>query len=150
MITLLKTDSKHPDFIALVQELDAYLAITDGDDHAFYDQFNKIDRIRYVVIAYYNNIAVGCGAIKEITPDAMEVKRMYTHPEYRGKGIASKILTELEQWAAQLSYQKCVLETGLKQTEAIQLYKKCGYTVIENYGQYAGVENSMCFEKKVM
>jgi GNAT superfamily N-acetyltransferase len=64
-------------------------------------------------------------------------------------GIASKILTNLENWAEELSYKKCILETGKKQPEAIALYLKNDYTVIPNYGHYASVENSLCFEKKL-
>ena len=74
---------------------------------------------------------------------------MYTAPESRGKGIASQVLRELENWASELSYKKCILETGKKQPEAIGLYKKNGYKIIPNYGQYAGVDNSLCFEKEV-
>lgn len=147
MIQLIRTNSDNKDFIELVKHLDADLAIRDGDDHAFYSQFNKIDKIKYVVVAYVDGQAAGCGAIKEYTPDIMEVKRMYTSAEQRGKGIASKVLAELEAWAAELSYKKCILETGIKQLEAIRLYGKNGYGVISNYGQYAGVENSVCFEK---
>lgn len=79
----------------------------------------------------------------------MEVKRMYTLPESRGKGIAARILSELEEWAAELAYQRCVLETGKRQLEAIALYRKHGYQVVANYGQYADVENSVCFEKEI-
>ena len=149
MITMLRTDSEHPDFINLVKYLDADLAERDGAEHSFYAQFNKINIIKYVVVAYENGQPVGCGAIKEYSPNSMEVKRMYTSPANRGKGIASKVLTELESWAAELSYEKCVLETGKKQPEAIALYKKNGYSLIPNYGQYAGVENSVCFEKNL-
>ena len=129
--------------------LDADLAIRDGEDHSFYAQYNKIDKIKYVVVAYENNKPIACGAIKDFAPQVMEVKRMYTLPESRGKGIAQKLLTELELWAKELSYVKCVLETGKKQPEAIQLYKKSGYKIIPNYGQYIGIENSVCFEKEL-
>ncbi len=149
MIKLKRTDSAHQDFIALVRALDADLARRDGSDHSFYAQFNKIDKIKYVVVAYEDGKPVGCGAIKEFAPGIMEVKRMYTLPESRGKGIATKVLDELEKWAAALGYEKCVLETGKRQPEAIGLYQKSGYRVIPNYGQYAGVENSVCFEKEV-
>ena len=147
MVTLSRTDSKHIDFITLVQKLDQELAKRDGEDHAFYDQFNKIDHIRYALVAYDGDTAVACGAIKEFTHGIMEIKRMYTLPDYRGKGMATKILIGLEKWALELSYEKCVLETGKKQPEAIALYKKNRYESIPNYGQYAGVENSVCFEK---
>jgi GNAT superfamily N-acetyltransferase len=79
----------------------------------------------------------------------MEIKRMYVTPASRKKGIATMILCELETWAAELSYENCILETGIKQPEAIELYKKNGYTVIPNYGQYAGVQTSVCFEKSI-
>jgi GNAT superfamily N-acetyltransferase len=147
MIRIIRTSSDNQDFIQLVKHLDTDLAERDGKDHSFYAQFNKIDKIKYVVVAYEDGQPVGCGAIKEYVPGTMEVKRMYTSPESRGKGVASRVLQELEVWAAELSYGKCILETGIKQPEAIGLYKKSGYTVIPNYGQYAGIENSVCFEK---
>ena len=147
MIKILRTDSNNRDFIELVKYLDADLAIRDGDENPFYAQFNKIDKIKYVVVAYENDNPVGCGAIKEYAPNTMEIKRMYTSPGRRGKGIASKVLTELEKWASEMSFERCILETGIKQPEAIALYKKNGYQLIQNYGQYAGVENSVCFMK---
>lgn len=146
-MTVIRTHSDHPDFIALVKLLDAELAERDGEDHSFYAQFNKIDKIRHVVVAYAAAQAVACGAIKSFSADAMEVKRMYVLPAYRKKGIAAMILTELEAWASELSYSKCILETGKRQPEAIALYLKQGYINIPNYGQYAGVENSVCFQK---
>jgi GNAT superfamily N-acetyltransferase len=149
MVTLQRTNSDHPDFIALVKHLDAYLAEMDGDEHAFYDQFNNIDSLKFVVLAYEGDQAIGCGAIKEYDHQTMEVKRMYTSPEGRGKGIATMVLKELEQWAGELGYKKCILETGKRQVEAVSLYQKNGYSSISNYGQYAGMNNSVCFEKMV-
>lgn len=149
-----RTDSLHPNFIELVRHLDAELAERDGSDHAYYAQFNKIESIKYVVVAYENDKAVACGAIKEFEagtmPGAVEVKRMYTLPESRGKGIAAGVLAELEKWAEELLFDKCVLETGLKQPEAIRLYEKSGYVRIPNYGQYVGMDNSVCFEKSLV
>ncbi len=87
--------------------------------------------------------------VAELDADTMEVKRMYVTVNYRGQGIASVVLKELEEWAAELNYDKCVLETGNKQPEAIALYKKNGYKIIPNYGQYKNVENSICFEKEI-
>lgn len=149
MIEIFRTDSTNKDFINLVKYLDADLAERDGDDHSFYDQFNKIGKIKYAVVAYENKMPVSCGAMKEYSPGSIEIKRMYTLNESRGKGIASKVLKELENWAAELLFKKCVLETGKKQPEAIELYKKNGYKIIPNYGQYAGIENSVCFEKEI-
>lgn len=147
MTALVRTDSHNRDFVELVKLLDADLAVRDGDEHAFYSQFNKIDDIRFVVLVYEDEQPVGCGAIKHFSDATMEIKRMFVLPAARNKGVATKLLSELEQWAVERSCRKCVLETGIKQPEAIALYKKSGYHAIENYGQYAGVANSMCFEK---
>ena len=149
MIEIIRTDSGNVDFIQLVQQLDAELAVRDGDEHPFYAQFNKIDKIKHVIVAYDDGQPAGCGAIKEYAPGVMEIKRMFTRPQNRGRGIASKVLSELEIWAGELSYKKCILETGIRQAEAIGLYKKSGYVLIPNYGQYKGVENSVCFEKEL-
>jgi GNAT superfamily N-acetyltransferase len=144
---IIRTDSKNKNFIQLVAKLDSELARRDGADHGFYAQFNKIDHIKYAVVLYENQIAVGCGAIKRYKKDVMEIKRMFTLPIYRGQGVASRILKELELWAAELGYNRCILETGIRQPEAIALYQKQGYVRILNYGQYANVKDSVCFEK---
>ena len=146
-INITRTSSENEDFISLVRLLDADLAIRDGDDHPFYAQYNKLDNIRYVMVAYINGVPAGCGAIKEFSPGVMEVKRMFTLPGHRGKGIASALLSKLEEWADELGYEKCILETGKKQPEAIALYEKNGYIITDNYGQYTGIKNSVCFEK---
>lgn len=149
-MTFLRTDSENADFLALVKQLDAYLSEKDGDEHSFYAQFNKVDSIKHVIVAYDGDLPVGCGAIKAFSQDVMEVKRMYVLPTQRGKGVASQILQHLEVWARELGYRKCILETGTRQKEAIILYQKNGYKrMAVNYGQYEGVENSLCFEKDV-
>ncbi len=147
MIILKSTDSSDIDFVELVKYLDRDLMIRDGEDHSFYAQFNKIATIKHVIVAYINDQPIGCGAIKAYNSTTMEVKRMFVSPEYRGKGVATTILTALEKWAGALGYTSCILETGLQQPEAIGLYKKSRYEVIPNYGQYAGIENSVCFQK---
>ena len=147
MQRIIRTTSENNDFVALVKELDADLAIRDGDEHSFYAQYNKIDSINYVLVMYEKDQPIGCGAIKEFEQGTVEVKRMYVCPEHRGKGLATKVLVELENWARELGYHKCILETGLKQPESIALYKKNNYQTISNYGQYIGVSNSVCFEK---
>jgi putative acetyltransferase len=149
MIRCIRTNSENPDFQSLVSELDADLRIRDGADNAFYAQFNKIDKIKWAVVAYDQDMPVGCGAIKEYDLQSAEVKRMYVLPEKRGGGIATAVLTELERWAQDLGFEKCMLETGKRQPEAIELYKKNQYVVIPNFGQYSNVDNSVCFEKKL-
>ena len=149
MINLVRTTSDDKDFRSLVKQLDDYLAELDGEEHAFYNQLNKIDKLNHVVVAYEADKPIGCGAIREHAPGIMEVKRMYTLEDQRGKGVATKILNELEKWAAEMFCNKCVLETGKRQPDAVELYKKRGYKVIPSYGQYVQVENSVCFEKEI-
>lgn len=146
-ICLNRTNSKNQAFVKLVKLLDEDLAIRDGEDHVFYAQFNKIDKLKHVVIAYENDIAIGCGAIKKYDDSTAEIKRMFILPHFRGNGYASEILMELEKWASDLSFNKCILETGIKQVEAIALYNKNGYSLISNFGPYQGVNESKCFEK---
>ncbi|MCB0810825.1 MAG: GNAT family N-acetyltransferase [Flavobacteriales bacterium] len=143
----LRTDHTHPGFVQLVRELDQDLARRDGKDNAFYARYNSMEADARAVVAIAEGVPVGCGAIKPVDADAMEVKRMYTLPAWRGKGVASRVLAELEQWARELGMERCILETGLRQPEAIALYESNGYAPIPNYGPYAGVANSRCFAK---
>lgn len=149
MIQLIRTNSKNQDFVNLVKQLDAYLKICDGPEHGFYDQFNKIDNLNHVVIAYKNKSAIGCGAFKIHEGNFVEIKRMFVTPNVRRKGVASKVLNELETWAKELNFSKCILETGKQQPEAIELYKNCGYSITANFGMYKNVENSVCFTKEL-
>ncbi|QXP61494.1 GNAT family N-acetyltransferase [Olleya sp. HaHaR_3_96] len=147
MLELIKTDSNNPDFITLIKQLDSYLKTTDGDDHEFYNQYNGLDTIKHVVLAYLDKTPVGCGAFKPFKENTVEIKRMFTSKTTRGQGVASNILQELESWAKQLDYKDSILETGIRQIEAIQFYKKCNYHITDNYGQYKGVKESICFKK---
>lgn len=149
MIKILKTNSEHQHFKDLVVLLDAYLKKIDGDEHEFYNQYNTIDTLKHTVVAYLNDKPVGCGAFKEFNKDSVEIKRMYTLPEARSQGVASNILNALEIWANQEGYTNCVLETGLRQIEAVNFYKKNNYTIIPNYGQYKNMTNSVCFKKMI-
>lgn len=144
-----RTNSQNNDFITLVRELDAFLAVIDGDEHAFYAQFNQTAFLQQVVLAYENGTAIACGAMKPLDDRTVEMKRMYVRQDYRRRGMAARVLSELEEWAAELGYRQAVLETGIRQPEAIALYRREGYARIENYGQYAGVENSVCFAKQL-
>lgn len=148
-MNILRTNSKHEDFIWLVSKLDEFLAEMDGREHDFYNQYNKVDNINHVVLIYQNHVAVACGAIKEYNAETMEVKRMFTVEKFRNQGFASMILAELEKWVAELGYTKCILETGKRLPAAVHLYQQKGYVTISNYGQYINMENSICFQKEL-
>lgn len=145
---LKRTDSNDKDFHSLVEKLNKDLLDRYGDLQVFYNQFNKIDNIPNVVIAYADGKPVGCGCFKRFDENSVEVKRMFVDVDQRGKGVGAAILLELEKWAAELGNKAVVLEMGNQQPEAAMLYKKQGFTIIPNYGQYIGMEEtSICMKK---
>jgi len=148
-LKLVRSGSDNPDFIALVVLLDKELDERYGAQQGFFGQFNSLASIKQVVVAYADGVPAGCGAIKEYETGTTEVKRMFVKPELRGKGIAGAVLNELEQWACQSGYSHTILQTGMNQPEAVALYSKAGYQHIENYGQYAGTDDSICMKKRL-
>lgn len=148
-MTFKRTTSENTDFQHLVVLLDETLKILDGDEHEFYAQFNKTDKLQHVVVYYDHGNPLACGAFREYENNVVEIKRMYVEPEHRGKGIAHAILNELERWAREEGYAEAILETGKKQFEAIGLYQKAGYHIIPNYGQYKHMDNSVCMRKNI-
>ena len=145
-----RTDSSDKDFAGLVVQLDQDLLERYQEKQSFFDQFNSVSMIKNVIVAYDGEgNALGCGAFKAWREGACEIKRMYVVPSFRGKKIGMKILSQLEQWAKEEGFQRCVLETGLYQPEAIKVYADSGYHRIPNYDQYADSELSLCMEKSL-
>lgn len=149
MAELIRTNGTDKDFHSLVEHLDRYLSGINGEQDAFFSSHNKLHDIHHVVLFYDDDKPVACGAFKKYDEESAEIKRMFVLPEYRGKGIASIVLAELENWAAEEGFQFTVLETAKTMEPAVNLYKKLGYTFIPNYGQYIGVDLSVCMRKPV-
>ncbi|MBC7640739.1 MAG: GNAT family N-acetyltransferase [Flavobacterium sp.] len=148
MQKLLRTTSDNKDFKILTTLFDDYLIDIDGDEKDFFAQYNHIN-LDNVVVCYFGNIAVGCGAFKIHEKNIVELKRMFVHPDYRGLSIAKNILNELENWLKDLNKSTIILETSIRLEAAIALYKKSGYQRIENYGQYIGIASSYCMKKTI-
>ena len=149
MVTIQRTDPTDPDLLSLVRKLDVYLNEIFGDLQADYDQYNSLQELDAVVIAYIGEQPIGCGCFKAFDEQRVEIKRMFVDPAHRGSGVANQIVDELEAWANEDGYTGAVLETGLRMPDAMRFYEKCGYQLINNYGQYAGNENSICFGKRL-
>ena len=151
MVEIRRTDHTDADFRRLVVELDEELHERDGEEHDFYAPFNKIDGLGLlgVALALVDNEAVGCGGFKRHDVNTAEIKRMFVAKPHRGQRIASRLLSELEAWAAEQGFTAAVLETGHNQPEAIALYTREGYELIPNYGQYSDVLNSVCMRKSI-
>lgn len=144
---IIRTTSENPDFRRLVKELDEDLYERNGDIQKQFDQYNKIDMIKHAVIILFDGEPVGCGCFKRHDECSVEIKRMFVKHAYRGKKLAAAMLNELEQWAMEEGFSVSVLETGRRQREAHHLYEKSGYTLTENYGQYIGMDDSICYRK---
>lgn len=147
MIKLERTNSESENFKHLTRKLDKELKSMYGNSQDEFDQFNIIENIETVVIAYQNDVPAGCGCFKKMDDTTAELKRMYVDDRYRGLGVGSFILHELETWAAEKKYTSIVLETGTIQSDAIRLYTKKGYSVIPNFDPYIGNVLSICFKK---
>lgn len=148
-LKIVRSNSTDPDLIPLVRLLDDYLYSCYGEEQSLFDHYNDLSSINHVVIGYYNGLAAGCGGFKKYDANCMEIKRVFVREEYRRKGIGEAILRELETWAAEFDFETSILETGIHQPESIALYEKLDYSIIENYGQYAGVDISVCMKKEI-
>lgn len=150
MINCKKTDSGDKDFIALASLLDKELSDRYLEMQTQYEIHNQVSEDLPVVIAYENEIPVGCCCYKVYAPQTIEIKRMYVKPGYRNRGYAIILLRMLEQWAAEQGFKKAKLETGTRQPESIALYRKSGYILTDNYGPYVGKSESVCMEKALI
>ena len=101
------------------------------------------------VVAHLDGEAVACGAIRPLEEGVAELKRMYTVPHARGRGIARRVLHELESFAAESGYETIRLHTGTPQPEAIAMYESSGYARIPTYGVYAHDDRTVSFEKNL-
>jgi|WetSurMetagenome_2_1015567.scaffolds.fasta_scaffold659561_1 putative acetyltransferase len=137
-------------FEELTKLLDQELRSNYGELQNQYDKSNIINENSYVVLCLKNGKAIACGCIREMEDEStVELKRMFTIEEERGKGIGKIIVEELEKWAFELQKKRIILETGVKQDSAIVMYKRIGYKVIENYGEYKENTNSICMAKEI-
>ncbi|WP_010181089.1 GNAT family N-acetyltransferase [Aquimarina agarilytica] len=150
MITLKRINSDNSDFKKLAQELDTSLRYYYKGEQSFYEELNNLEKIKYAIVAYNEKRKpIGCGGIKKISEDIAEIKRMYVDPTFRGNGIATMILNELEKWAIELNFSKCILETLKTKPYAIAFYTKNKYSKFPNYGEYVNAKKSICFQKKL-
>ena len=146
-VVVKRTSTEDPDFVGLVEELDSFLAELNGEQDAFYKQYNRRESLSHALVAYLDGDAVGCGGLRAIDDTSAEIKRMYVLPGTRRLGAGVAILTGLEAWGAELGFKVARLETSRRLDAALNLYRRSGYTNIANYGPYADVEDSVCLEK---
>ena len=146
---IIRTTYLNPEFQELVAQLNTDLAKRDGKDHPL-SQFNEITHLKHVVVLYLENKAVCCGAIARYDLSASEIKRMYVTPAHRGQQLGENILSELENWTKELGLSKCILFMGVNQPEAMKLYLRNNFSVIENYGKLKDIPDSICLAKTLL
>ncbi len=144
-----RTSTNDPDFISLIKQLDHELWQELNEDQVTYDPFNKVPDLPTAVVLYLNKLPVACGCFKTFDKDTAEIKRMFVDKTQRGRGLSKMILTELESWAIENGFSKTILETSIHFKIARRLYENAGYIIIDNYGPYKGLPDSICMQKKL-
>lgn len=148
MTTIVRTNSENPDLLALTNKLDEELCRIYNTNAADFEEYNRITGLATVVLAYENGEPVACGCFKQTGETTIELKRMYVKPEFRGRGIASALVGELEKWAIESGNTVAILETGNRQPGAVAMYEKLGYSIIENSTPHEAGPN-VCMQKKI-
>ena len=133
------------ELIELVQQ--EYVVRYGGRDDAPVDPAEFSPPLGLFLVAVLDGLPVGCGGWRDLGDGRVEVKRMFTAPAARGRGVARALLAELERTAAAAGHDRVVLETGLAQPEAMTLYASAGYDPLDGFGHYAGQPLSRSFGK---
>lgn len=148
---LIHTNGEDTRFVNLCEELDQYLDQIVGKEkqQAEYNKYNNLNDIKDVILVLDGDVTAGCGSFKKYDANTAEVKRVFVKQCERRKGLSGKIMHEIENTAAEKGYSNLILETGSLLKGAQSLYKKLGFHVTENFGQYAGKNSSVCMKKDI-
>lgn len=106
--------------------------------------YNLSETITDVLIAYMDGVPVGCAGLKRYSDSDVEIKRVWVEPEARGQKIASRMMDLLEEKARQMDYRRAILQTRPIMPDAVGLYEKRGYLLIDNYPPYDKLEGAIC------
>lgn len=102
------------------------------------------------LVGYLGEEPVACGSFRPVDGgDLAEIMRMFVKRAHRRNGIARKLLAFLEASARDLAFAKVCLEAGIRQPEALGLYRSSGYAEIPPFGIYVDNPLSVCFEKNL-
>ena len=149
-ITVERADPRSATAAGLIADLCAELSERYGRPPSPYTADEAANPRAGLVVARWNGEPVGCGALRFIDEATVEVKRMYVAPAARRHGVARRILAALERLATEHGYVRIILETGMRQPEALALYEANTYRRTANYGRYIGNPEAVCFEKRLV
>ena len=111
--------------------------------------YNISDSITDVLIASVSGVAVGCAGLKAYSDSDVEIKRVWVDPEFRGNHISTAMMDALEKKAIELGFKRAILQTRPQMEEAVHLYTKRGYVLVDNYPPYDKLEGAICFAKEL-
>ena len=111
--------------------------------------YNISECITEVLIVYIDDEAVGCAGLKRYSEIDVEIKRVWVEPEQRGHHIALDMMAQIEERASNDGYKRTILQTREIMKDAVELYKKLGYTKIDNYPPYDKLDGAICFAKEL-
>ncbi len=143
-----RTDGKDKDFIenCMLLDMDLDRRVGKKIKRDKYKKYNQLDEIKEAIVVYEGKKAIG-GAIRRYDDENVELKRVFVHTEYQGRGIGSRLVSLLIEWAVELGYKRMILETGELLAESCAVYKKLGFKVIPNYGPYVDMPESLCMAR---
>ncbi|WP_395312805.1 GNAT family N-acetyltransferase [Enterobacter sp. ECC-219] len=149
MITIKKADLHTSESLRLIEKLSSELANITGDGGRRYFNVDSMmaERALWVVARNEKDKAVGCAALRPLSEQVAELKRMYS--DRSEPGIGKALLAFLEASALRLGYSEIWLETRHVNARAVKFYERNGYRVIDNYGPYIGRQEAVCFAKKL-
>lgn len=150
VLNLIQTKTNNGDFFSLSALLDKELWQRYPEHHETYKKHSDASRADTVIVGYLSSTAVACGCFIEHPLKVIEIKCMFVHPDFRRQGFAGIILAELENRARKRGYETSILETGLKQPEAIKLHRQYGYEKTADYMAYQDLPDSICFKKSLV
>ena len=146
--------ANHGDFIALTEQLDDNLNVLGAhqpkEERQRYASYNGLSTASKVYIMYDDNLPIACAACKPHSSETAEVKRVFVNPDFRGKGLAKKLIEKLEEAAKNDGFNSMILETGKHNTGAISLYQKMNYRQIDNFPPYVDMDDSVCMKKTLL
>ena len=145
------TDGNNEDFQKFYLKTEEfYSSIVGGlKNRAAFVPYNISESITDVLIASVDGVAVGCAGLKAYSDSDVEIKRVWVDPEFRGNHISTVMMDELEKKAVELGFKRAILQTRPQMEEAVHLYTKRGYVLIDNYPPYDKLEGAICFAKEL-
>lgn len=139
-----------PEVAAFLAASDAYAAsLYPAESNHLVDLATLLDPSVHFLVARHRGEALGCGALVRGADGSAELKRMWVSPVARGRGIGRAILAAIERAARSSGVTVIRLETGIRQPEAIGLYRAAGFVEIGTFGSYRPDPLSTFMEKRL-